>query len=146
MEEREYIEQRLDDQIAWYDRKSQWNQQWHKRLRLIEIICACSIPFILSFASNNVVMTGLAGLFGVIVAVVASVISLYKFEENWVAYRTTCETLRHEKFLHATQSKPYESPNAFALLVQRVESMISKENTEWHQYAGAESKEKESST
>ena len=35
--EAEYFEQRLDDQIEWYDRKSSVNQAAYKRLRLIEI-------------------------------------------------------------------------------------------------------------
>jgi hypothetical protein len=29
----EYIEQRLNDQISWYDRKSGMSQLWFKRLR-----------------------------------------------------------------------------------------------------------------
>jgi hypothetical protein len=29
----EYIEQRLSDQIGWYDRKSSTNERWFKRLR-----------------------------------------------------------------------------------------------------------------
>ena len=145
MDEKEYIAQRLDEQIAWYDGKSQWNQHLYKGLRLFEIICACSIPFILSFASDSDVMMGVAGLFGVIVAVISGVIALYKFEETWVSYRATCEALQHEKYLHATQSTPYNGSDAFALLVQRVEAVISKENTEWHQYVGSENRQGTSS-
>jgi hypothetical protein len=37
LSEQEYLENRLDDQIDWYDRKSQWNQRWFKRLRLVEV-------------------------------------------------------------------------------------------------------------
>jgi hypothetical protein len=42
----EYIEQRLNDQIGWYDRKSATNQRWFKRLRFAEIVAAAhnSIP------------------------------------------------------------------------------------------------------
>ena len=29
--EAEYFEQRLDDQINWYDKKSAFNQAWYKR-------------------------------------------------------------------------------------------------------------------
>ena len=35
----EYIEQRLNDQIGWYDRKSVTNQRWFRRLRFAEISC-----------------------------------------------------------------------------------------------------------
>ncbi|HEC16464.1 MAG TPA: DUF4231 domain-containing protein [Sedimenticola sp.] len=138
MTEAEYIEQRLDDQIIWYDRKSQWNQLWYKRLRVVEIVCACSIPFVLSFtADGKGVMVGLAGLFGVVVAVVSGVISLFKFEENWVSYRATCEKLQHEKLLHATGTSPYDGENNLPLLVQRVEAIISREGLEWQQHVVA---------
>jgi hypothetical protein len=40
----EYIEQRVDDQISWYDRKSLTAQQWFKRLRGADIVCAAAIP------------------------------------------------------------------------------------------------------
>ena len=41
----EYIEQRLNDQISWYDRKSGTSQLWFKRLRFAEIVAAAIIPF-----------------------------------------------------------------------------------------------------
>lgn len=36
MNEYEYLAERLDDQITWYDEKSQTNQKWFKRLKLLE--------------------------------------------------------------------------------------------------------------
>jgi hypothetical protein len=41
--------------------------------------------------------------------------------------------LRKEKFLFLTQTDPYDKDNAFHLLVQRVEGLLSKENTVWTQ-------------
>ena len=49
----EYIEQRLNDQIVWYDRKSSTNQSWFKRLRFAEIVAAAIIPFLSGFAGNS---------------------------------------------------------------------------------------------
>jgi hypothetical protein len=43
MTEEEYIEERLNDQIIWYSKKSQTNQKWFKRLRLLEIILLKSV-------------------------------------------------------------------------------------------------------
>ena len=37
----EYIEQRLSDQIGWYNRKSGMNQRWFKRLRFAAIVACC---------------------------------------------------------------------------------------------------------
>ena len=49
----EYIEQRLNDQIGWYDRKSTANQRWFKRLRFAEIVAAATIPFLSGFAGKS---------------------------------------------------------------------------------------------
>ena len=70
-----------------------------------------------------------------IIAVSTGVSSIYKFHENWIEYRTTAETLKHELYLFETKSPPYDKENAFQELVQRVESLISKEHTQWLRYA-----------
>ncbi|MGH8628751.1 MAG: hypothetical protein ACREYC_27005 [Gammaproteobacteria bacterium] len=36
----EYLKDRLDDQINWYSRKSQWNQRCFKVPRIAELIFA----------------------------------------------------------------------------------------------------------
>ena len=60
---------------------------------------------------------------------------LGQHHENWLEYRTTCESLKHEKYLFLTRTEPYDSNAAFALLVRRVESLLSKENSAWARHA-----------
>ena len=73
----------------------------------------------------------IVGSMGVCVAVIAGIVSLYRFQENWIEYRATAESLKHEKFLFLTKSPPYEGENSFHAFVSNVESLISKENTNW---------------
>ena len=40
MNQEEYIKDRVDIQIDWYDKKSVFNQKWFKRLQVIAIISA----------------------------------------------------------------------------------------------------------
>jgi len=129
----EYIEQRLSDQIGWYDRKSSTNQRWFKRLRFAEIVAAATIPFLSGFAGNSLPIKIAIGTLGVFVAVIASLLGLLQLQERWIEYRGTAESLRREKFLFLTQTEPYDKNDAFHLLVQRVEALLSKENTEWAQ-------------
>ena len=134
MDANEYIEQRLEDQIGWYDRKSQWNQRWYKRLRLAEIVAAALIPFLAAWPPGESWVTRVViGLLGVLIAVVAAAIGLYQLQENWVKYRTTCESLKKERYLYLTATKPYDGDEAarLQLLVRRVEALVSQENTEW---------------
>ena len=94
----DYIEQRLDDQIGWYDRKSGTNQRWFKRLRFAEIVAATTIPFLSGFAGNSLPIKITIGVLGVVVAVIASLLGLLNLQEHWIEYRATAESLRREKF------------------------------------------------
>ncbi len=134
MTEEEYLDNRLNDQISWYSKKSQTNQKLFKRLRLLEIVAATIIPFLAGIGSAIPYYSIIIGALGVIIAVSAGLSALYKYHENWIEYRTTAETLKHEKYLFQTKCSPYENNDAFCKLVQRVEGLISKENTQWSRY------------
>jgi len=82
-------------------------------------------------SQDSQVIQIIIGLLGLLVAIITAILGLYKFQENWIAYRTTCESLRHEKYLFLTECEPYDGDAPFKLFVQRVESLISKENTKW---------------
>ena len=129
----EYIEQRLSDQIGWYDGKSGANQCWFKRLRFAEIVAAATIPFLSGFAGDSFPIKIAIGALGVFVAVLASLLGLLHLQEHWIEYRATAESLTREKFLFLTQTEPYHRDDAFHLLVQRVEALLSKENADWAQ-------------
>jgi hypothetical protein len=131
MDESEYLKNRLDDQIDWYDRKSIQNQKTFKRLQVIIIVASASIPFISGYVDNFYYLQYLLGGIGVLIAAITGLISLYKYQETWASYRTTCESLRHEKYLYLTKTNPYNGKNSLNQLVQRVEMLISKENSSW---------------
>jgi len=72
-----------------------------------------------------------AGL-GVLVVVLEGLQSLNQFHHNWITYRSTCEELKHEKFLWLAKAGPYAaSANPDVLLAERVESLISREHAKW---------------
>lgn len=143
MNEKEYISNRLEDQINWYSKKSVWNQKLFKLLQVYQIIAAALIPvFVIYVSDTSDSMRLLVAFLGASIAIVSGIIGLYKFQENWLEYRTTCESLKHEKFLFLTCSEPYNIEDPFPLLVNRVETFISKENTNWAQYMRKEAKGK----
>lgn len=133
MKEEEYLKDRLEKQLAWYSKESQYNQKFYKRLRLAEIISAALIPFLSGVGDKVPYNAWIIGVLGILIAVAAAASSLSKFHENWIQYRTTAEQLKHEKYLYLTSVKPYDSENKYFLLVERVESLISKENSYWAQ-------------
>jgi len=139
MNQEDYLKDRLDNQIDWYDKKSQWNQKWFKRLQVFQLIAAAIIPFLTGYLRPDGFWIKFSiGAIGVLIAAVGAVLGLYKFQENWLEYRTTCESLRHEKYLYLTNTEPYNQPDSFSILVKRIESQISKENSNWAQHMSKE--------
>lgn len=133
LNEEEYLQSRVDDQILWYDQKSLSSQRKYKTLKSFEILAASFIPVIAGFGKGYMPVEMVIAILGALVAIAAAMISSNQYNENWIKYRTTCESLKHEKFLFLTQTHPYNIENTFCLFVSRVEDLISRENTIWLQ-------------
>lgn len=127
----EYITQRLDPEIEWYDKKSKSNKCWFVWLRISEIVAAASIPLLNGFSKDHIYMLVISGILGVIIIMITGISGLLRFQENWVSYRTTCETLKHQKYLYQVNAYPYNTTEKDQFFVQTIESIISKENSEW---------------
>ena len=120
--------QRLEDQINWYDRKSNYNQRIYKGLKVIEIVAAALVPL----AAGLHLPALLTGSLGVLIAVLEGLLQLNQYHDNWISYRSTCETLKHEKFLYLATAGPYATAaTAHALLAERIESLVSQEHAKW---------------
>lgn len=131
-QENDYIEDRVNDQINWYDSKSIKTQRKYKIYKGITIITSALIP-ILSF--TNLPSQGtqyLIATLGAVIAISEGLISLNKYSENWIRYRSICETLKQEKFMYLNESGVYsEEDSNFSFFVERIETIISQENVNW---------------
>jgi hypothetical protein len=132
MNPEEYIQTRVDEQIEWYNKKSGHNQNWFRRLRIIEIVAAAMIPLLAGYADLDAMKIAVAVL-GLLIAVIAGVLGLFQFQENWTSYRVTCESLKQEKYLFVTKTEPYHQADSFPLFVQRVEALMANEHSAWAQ-------------
>lgn len=140
----EYLRDRLEHQLEWYDRKSVQAQRRYKRLRRAEIVLAASLPLLtimdritLPGSLLQGVQPWVLALVGVAVAIIAGLLSMNHYQEHWIKYRTTAESLKHEKFRFQMRADPYDGTDALGLLVSRVESLISQENSAWAQLASS---------
>jgi hypothetical protein len=67
-----------------------------------------------------------------IVAILTTGIKTFKFQENWINYRTTCETLKKEIHFYSAGIDDYASvEDKETKFIERVEALISRENTLW---------------
>lgn len=124
------ITARLEDQIDWYDRKSSSCQRIYKRIKFTEIVAAAVIPFLPALSIPYT--TWIDGALGVLITILEGMLHLNQYQQNWIAYRSTCESLKHEKYVYLANASPYAGvPDPRALLAERVESLVSQEHAKW---------------
>lgn len=131
----EYIEARLDNQISFYDKSSQSSQKHFKLLSAMQIVCGAVIPLVSGFSREIAYSEWIMALLGVTITCATAFLTLNKYQEKWINYRTTCETLQHLKHLYLTGSTPYQDDDSFNNFVNDVEVTISRENSDWSRYA-----------
>ena len=140
-----YLQDRYFDQINWYDKKSMSNQKWYNILQWGLIVLAALTPVLVAIQPYLKTYPSLKWLpvtTAVAVAILSSALKTFHFQENWINYRTTCETLKKEVFLYQANVGEYERvADKDQLFVERVEELISRENTLW--IVVREKKEKE---
>lgn len=141
-QEEVYLKDRVDNQIEWLNNKSTFNQKRYKLIRTIVIVLSISIPFATGYVDEQpyaaYVKFGI-GLAGVLIAVLESYLALQKYQENWVQYRTTSETLIQEKMLFKNRAGRYADTDIpLQDFVVQVENILGNENKNWAKYIVAQ--------
>ena len=130
-----YLRDRYFAEISWYDMKSMRNQIWYRTLQWGLIVLASLTPVVIALAQKSDSMPWmkyLSLITSVLVAILAASLKTFKFEENWINYRTTCETLKKEiHFFDAGIDEYKDNQDREGMFVKRVEALISRENTLW---------------
>jgi len=125
-----YLKDRYYDQIRWYGDKSAYSQRMFKTLITIVTVFSVLTPILL--VTRDEWLTYLAILSSASVAVGTTLVRAFNYQENWSNYRTTSETLKKEiHYYNAKLWDYHDAENPEALFVQRVENLISRENTMW---------------
>lgn len=119
---------RLQEQIAWYDAKSQVSQKRFKLLKVCQIVTAAAIPV----AAGASAPAWLVGGAGALIVALEGLQQLEQYQQNWTSYRSTCEQLKHEQFLYLAGAGPYRDvADRDLLLAEHVESLVSQEHAAW---------------
>lgn len=133
--------ERLEDQIAWYETRSQAAQRAYTRLKIAQIVLGALIPFLAGFQAQmqsllppemSLLPALLIAALGVVIVVLEGAQHLRQYHQNWLTYRSTAEALKHEKYLFLADAGPYgvvEDKRGY--LAERIEELISNEHTRW---------------
>ncbi|MBV6644294.1 MAG: DUF4231 domain-containing protein [Cyclobacteriaceae bacterium] len=138
MHDEKYINERLHASERTLNQLSALNKKKYKRLKKAEIIIAATIPFAVTLSSipplnqgeAETVLTIYAGIGGAVLALMNNVLKMGGFFDKWKDYRSRAELLKREEYLYMTRMPPYESPDAFPALVERVEHIITEPEEE----------------
>jgi Protein of unknown function (DUF4231) len=120
--------ERLEDQIAWYGDKSDFNHRRFKVIKGTQLLAAAAIPVIATLDFHAAILAAL----GALVVVLEGFQQLNQYQQNWSTFRSTAEALKHEKFLYLASGGPYRHARKdIPLLADRIEGLISQEHAKW---------------
>jgi hypothetical protein len=120
--------ERLEGQIAWYDRAAKRNQLWFRGTKVVGLVFGAAVPVVAATSAPR----WLLGALGAGVVVVEGGSQLFQFHRNWINYRATCESLRREQHLFRASAGAYgDRASAPRLLAERLELIVSRETGQW---------------
>lgn len=126
----EYLKERYKDQVEWYSNKSSQNKLYYQIFQWTTIILSASLPVLVMVIPADLILV--TSGFSVILAITTTALKTFKFQENWINYRTIGETLKKEKYYFDAEVSEYaDVEDKEHLFVERVEALISRENTLW---------------
>jgi hypothetical protein len=124
--------ERLEDQKNWYDQKSSQQKRYFNVLKIVTIVAAATIPFLTTVPIEAKLSQTITSALGATIVVIEGIQQLYQLQTNWILYRSTCESLRHEKYLFLGHAGPYAAAqDPHSLLAERIESLVSQEHAKW---------------
>ena len=125
-----YLKERYADQVEWYDDKSSQNKRCYQVFQWVAIVISASVPALIVAMPDE--WKWLTAIPSTIVAIATTVLKTFKYQENWITYRTIAETLKREKHYYDAETIEYATAeDKEQLFVERVETLTLSENTLW---------------
>lgn len=125
-----YLKERYECQVKWYDNRASQHKRYSQWFQWTAIIISSFVPVLV--ASMPAAWKWITIVLSIVLAIVTAALKTFKFEENWISYRTVVETLKKEKYYYDAGATEYATTeDKKRLFVERVESLISSENTLW---------------
>ena len=124
-----YLKERYECQVRWYDKRSSRNKRYSHGFQWTAIIISASVPVLVTLMPD---FKWITIVLSIVLAVTTAALKTFKFEENWISYRTVAESLKKEKYYYDAGAIEYATAeDKKRLFVERVEALISSENTLW---------------
>lgn len=130
MNEEEYLANRVDDQLSWYEAKANRARRNYKLLRAAEFVSAALVPLVVVLGASLYHRIAAASL-GALAAASSGFQSVNRYQENWVEYRAVAEQLKSERFAFLTRTAPYDADDRLQVFVDHIEAVLRGEHSSW---------------
>jgi hypothetical protein len=128
----EYLKQRYRKAIEYYETQATANKKLYHRFQWSVIIISAVMPVLVVSTHQTEYFRWGAAVLSLLLAIGTSALKAFKFQENWMNYRQMAETLKQETYFYEAGIGAYlKGTDKQALFVDRVESLISRENAIW---------------
>ncbi|MEZ4920778.1 MAG: DUF4231 domain-containing protein [Saprospiraceae bacterium] len=129
----DYLKNRIQDQIDWYDRKSVRLKKRYRRMKFTTIVFGVLIPVAISLNKELGDFANYTAAFlGAAISALEGISGMLKDKDTFIQYRMTREALNREKFIFITNSGHYATAEKpFQLFVDTCEAIMSGENNDW---------------
>ncbi len=126
----DYERERLDPAIEYYDARSVRSKRLFYLVTATQLVASTLVTALAAWPTELVPRPALA-VVSAVAALAAGLIGLFGWQQQWLRYRATAETLKHEKFLHRVRAGAYAADPGSALLAERCEAIVSSEHLAW---------------
>jgi hypothetical protein len=132
-EQQSYINERIQPKIEEFKTKAHKNERQYYFWQTFAIIAAALVPVFSGFISQDALyLKWLVALLGGTSAVIAGLLSLFKFQENWIRFRSTYQDLDSNVSQFKIGAGIYgDRRQAFGLLADNCESILKAEIGQW---------------
>ena len=125
-----YLKERYVPEMIWYDTKSVRNKLFYHWFQWGALIISPIVAVLVAFLPEEI--KWVTATIAAILAIITAALKAFKYQENWLNFRTIAESLKKEKYFYEAELNGYRNcSDKEALFVERVEALISKENSLW---------------
>ncbi|MBW4362050.1 DUF4231 domain-containing protein [Flavobacterium taihuense] len=133
MQSEQYLKERVNDQITWYNKNSGNNKFYYMTTKVVLTISAAIIPALTAYMDkDNIIIKIAIGVLSVLMAILVNINGIFRFKENWIQYRYMSELLQSEKQLYIAEAGKYKNnTEKDSLFVESIEGLLKNENSQW---------------
>jgi hypothetical protein len=133
MQSEQYLKERVNDQITWYNKNSSNNKFYYMTTKVVLTVSAAIIPALTAYMDkDNIIIKVAIGVLSILMAILVNINGIFRFKENWIQYRNMCELLQIEKQLYIAEAGRYKNnKEKDSLFVESIEGLLKNENSQW---------------